>query len=60
MEVASTVEFNYIDQSRLVLDPEKTVAEEIAEGVDTIQLGSEKISVWGYLKRSGIHPRIYP
>ena len=51
VEVASTVEFNYIDQSRLVLDPEKTVAEEIAEGVDTIQLGSEKISVWGYLKR---------
>ncbi len=51
VEIASTVEFNYIDQSRLSLDPEKTVAEEIAEGVDTISLGAEKISVWGYLKR---------
>ena len=51
VKIAPTVEFNYIDQSRLELDPEKTVADEISEGVDTIQLGTEKISVWGYLKR---------
>jgi len=51
VKIATTVEFNYIDQSRLELDPEKTVADEISEGVDTIQLGTEKISVWGYLKR---------
>ncbi len=50
-EIAPTVEFNYIDQSRIELDPEKTVAEEISEGVDTVYLGTEKISVWGYLKR---------
>lgn len=48
---APTVEFNYIDQSRLVLDPEKNVLEEIGEGVENVQLGTEKISVWGYLKR---------
>ena len=48
---APTVEFNYIDQSRLVLDPEKSVLEEIGEGVENVQLGTEKISVWGYLKR---------
>ena len=51
VKIAPTVEFNYIDQSRLALDPEKTVAEEVSEGVDTVWLGSEKISIWGYLKR---------
>ncbi len=51
VKVAETVEFNYIDQSRLALDPEKTVAEEIGEGVDSVWLGTEKISIWGYLKR---------
>ncbi|MBO5644814.1 MAG: ABC-F family ATP-binding cassette domain-containing protein [Lentisphaeria bacterium] len=51
VEIADTVEFNYIDQSRLALDPEKTVVEEVAEGVENIDLGNSKISVWGYLKR---------
>ena len=51
VSIASTVEFNYIDQSRVALEPEKSVADEISEGVETIQLGAEKISVWGYLKR---------
>lgn len=48
---ASTVEFNVIDQSRLVLDPEKTVEEEIGEGVEHVWLGTEKVTVWTYLKR---------
>ena len=51
VKIAETVEFNYIDQSRLVLDPEKTVAEEIGEGCESVRLGTEKISIWGYLKR---------
>ncbi|WP_176013704.1 ABC-F family ATP-binding cassette domain-containing protein [Victivallis sp. Marseille-Q1083] len=51
VEIAPTVAFNYVDQGKLVLDQEKTVYEEISEGVDSIQLGSEKISIWGYLKR---------
>lgn len=51
VEVADTVEFNYIDQGRLKLDPEKSVFEEIGEGNDFIKLGNEKISVWSYLKR---------
>ena len=34
-----------------MLDPEKSVLEEIGEGVENVQLGTEKISVWGYLKR---------
>ncbi len=51
VKIAPTVEFNYVDQSRLVLDPAKTVAEEIGEGLSYVQLGPEKISIWGYLKR---------
>ena len=49
--VAPTVEFNYIDQARVELDPEKTVCEEIGEGHQFINLGDERISIWGYLKR---------
>ena len=49
--VAPTVEFNYIDQARVELNPEKTVCEEIGEGHQTINLGEERISIWGYLKR---------
>ena len=49
--VASTVQFNVIDQSRMVLDGEKTVAEEISEGLEHVYLGSEKVTVWTYLKR---------
>ena len=51
IETAPTVEFNYIDQSRLKLDYEKTVAEEIGEGTDFVQVGEEKITIWSYLKR---------
>ena len=51
MFVAPTVEFNYIDQGRIALNPENSVLEEISEGHDFINLGEEKISIWGYLKR---------
>jgi len=33
------------------LDYEKTVAEEIGEGTDFVQVGEEKITIWSYLKR---------
>lgn len=51
IKYAPALEFNYIDQGKITLDLEKTVAEEIAGGVETVDLGTEKISVWGYLKR---------
>ena len=51
IKYAPALEFNYIDQGKVTLDLEKTVAEEISGGIETIDLGSEKISVWGYLKR---------
>jgi ATPase subunit of ABC transporter with duplicated ATPase domains len=50
-EVASTVEFNYVDQGRLKLNPERTVFEEIGEGNETVKLGDESIGIWSYLKR---------
>ena len=49
--VAPTVEFNYIDQGRIALNPENSVLEEISEGHEFINLGDEKITIWGYLKR---------
>ncbi len=51
VKTAPTVQFNYIDQSRLALDPEKTVAEDVAGDSDTVYLGQEKISVRSYLRR---------
>ncbi len=51
VKVAPTVIFNYIDQTRLALDPEKTVAEDVAGDSDTVYLGNEKIFVRGYLRR---------
>lgn len=51
VEIAQTVEFNYIAQEKLQLNPEKTVYEEIGEGLDFVMLGSDKITIWSYLKR---------
>lgn len=48
---APTVEFNYVDQNRIALNPEKTVLEEISEGRESISLGEERITVRGYLRR---------
>lgn len=50
-EIASTVEFNYVDQGRLKLNPELTVIEEIGEGTEFVNLGGERIGIWSYLKR---------
>ena len=50
-EIAPTVEFNYVDQGRLKLNPERTVFEEIGEGSEFVTLGEERIGIWGYLKR---------
>ena len=50
-DTASTVQFNLIDQNRTVLDDNHSVAEEISEGLEHVYLGSEKVTVWTYLKR---------
>ncbi|OGV35549.1 MAG: ABC transporter [Lentisphaerae bacterium GWF2_45_14] len=51
VEISSNTKFNYIDQERLVLNNENTVLEEIGEGSSHIIIGTEQISIWGYLKR---------
>ncbi len=43
--------FNYVDQQRLLLDPEKTVMEEVAGNSDFVSFGDEKLHVRSYLKR---------
>ena len=51
IKISSNTKFNLVDQERLTLNYEKTVVEEIGEGNEFVQLGAEKISIWGYLKR---------
>jgi ATP-binding cassette subfamily F protein uup len=43
--------FNYIDQSRLQLNEERTVLDEAADGTEFVQWGESKISLRSYLKR---------
>jgi ABC transport system ATP-binding/permease protein len=45
------VEFNYVDQNRLQLDPESRVIESISDGTEFVLFGSERLSLRGYLKR---------
>ena len=51
IKLAPQVEFNYIDQSRMVLNEEHTVYEEVAEGRDSIRFGRESLTVRSYLRR---------
>lgn len=51
VDIAQTVEFNYIDQGKILLNPEKTVYEEVGEGLEFVMFGSDKITIWSYLKR---------
>jgi ATP-binding cassette subfamily F protein uup len=43
--------FNYIDQSRLALNDENTVIQELGEGREWIMFGGERMKVWTYLRR---------
>jgi len=48
IEFGDTVQLSYVDQSRDALDPEKTVWEEISDGLDVIQLGDAEINSRAY------------
>jgi energy-dependent translational throttle protein EttA len=48
-KIGSTVKLAYVDQSRDILDPEKTVWEMISGGEDIIQLGSKEINSRAYV-----------
>jgi ABC transport system ATP-binding/permease protein len=43
--------FNYIDQSRIALNNENTVIQELGEGREWIMFGDERMKVWTYLRR---------
>jgi ATP-binding cassette subfamily F protein uup len=51
VKTGQLVRFNYVDQSRLQLDDEHTVLDEVADGAEFVQWGDTKLSVRGYLKR---------
>ncbi len=49
IRIGDTVRLGYVDQSRDALDPEKTVWEEISEGLDRIQLGKHDMASRAYV-----------
>src|ERR671917_180579 len=49
LRLGDTVDLAYVDQSRDVLDPEKSVWEEIAEGYDQIKVGGREMSSRAYV-----------
>jgi ATP-binding cassette subfamily F protein uup len=51
IEVGERTVINYIDQSRIALNDENTVLEEIGDGNDWIMFGNDRMTVWKYLKR---------
>ncbi len=51
VRVSPNVRFNLIDQHRLHLNDERTVIQEIADGREHVQIGSERVTVWSYLRR---------
>jgi energy-dependent translational throttle protein EttA len=46
--VGDTVQLAYVDQSREVLDPDKTVYEEITDGLDVLDVGGREVNGRAY------------
>jgi ATP-binding cassette subfamily F protein uup len=51
VKLGQLTKFNYVDQSRLQLNDERTVLDEAADGTEWVQWGEAKISLRSYLKR---------
>jgi ATP-binding cassette ChvD family protein len=49
LRLGATVDLAYVDQSRDVLDPEKSVWESISEGYDQIEVGGREMSSRAYV-----------
>jgi ATP-binding cassette ChvD family protein len=49
IELGETVKLAYVDQSRDALNPEKTVWEEISEGLDELRVGEQTVSSRQYV-----------
>jgi ABC transport system ATP-binding/permease protein len=51
LKAGQLTKFNYVDQTRLLLNEERTVLDEAADGTEWVQWGASKISLRSYLKR---------
>lgn len=51
VKTGQLTKFNYVDQSRLQLNDERTVLEEASDGTEFVLWGESRISVRSYLKR---------
>ena len=51
VRVGDTVDFAYVDQSRDILDPDKTVWQEISDGEETLYLGDRRTNSRAYVGR---------
>jgi sulfate-transporting ATPase len=51
IRIGDTVKLAYVEQDRQVLDPDKTVWEVIADGKDSVQLGSRQVNSRAYVAR---------
>ena len=51
LTIGPTVKIAYVDQNRDALDPQKTIFEEITDGLDYIQLGKLRVASRGYVAR---------
>jgi len=51
IRIGETVKLSYVDQSRDVLDPEKSIWEVISDGQDVIQLGNREVNSRAYVGR---------
>jgi sulfate-transporting ATPase len=51
IRIADTVKLAYVDQSRDVLDPNKTIWETISEGQDIVLLGNREMNSRAYVSR---------
>jgi len=51
IRIGETVKLTYVDQSRDVLDPEKTIFEMISGGLENIMLGTREMNARAYVSR---------
>jgi ATP-binding cassette subfamily F protein uup len=51
VEIGEKTLINYVDQSRVALNDEKTVVQEIGDGRDWLLFDGERLTVWKYLRR---------
>ena len=49
IKVGDTVKLGYVDQSRDALDADKTIYEEISEGIETLTLGERQVNSRSYV-----------